>query len=85
MALADRLSSPPPAPRHGTPCSLGSLIAQLDGAELDALGQMLGTPENWGWPAGDIYDALIAEGYKVSLQQINRHRGGKCRCPKVQS
>jgi hypothetical protein len=68
---------------HGSPCSVGALLGQLDGDELEALRLMLGTPDKRGWAAGDIYDALTAEGYAVSYQQINRHRGGKCRCPKA--
>lgn len=79
MALADRLSAPP-TPRHGTPCSIGALLEQLDEVERAALLEMLGTPENWGWPASAIFDALLAEGHRVSQQQINRHRGGQCRC-----
>lgn len=81
MALADRLTTPP-APKHGYPCSVGVLLDTLDQDDRDALLTMLGTPERRGWSASDIYDALIAEGHKVGLQTINRHRGGKCRCAK---
>jgi hypothetical protein len=79
MALADRISDAP-QPMHGTPCSVGTLLETLDGTELDALRTMLGTPEARGWSASSIYDALVAEGHKVGYQQINKHRGGKCRC-----
>lgn len=77
MALADRT---PPAPTTGLPCSVGALIDRLDGAELTALEQMLGTPERRGWSATAIYDAVRAEGYEIGLQSVNRHRGRKCRC-----
>lgn len=77
MALSDRVSKPPAATQHGLPCSIGSLIDQLDGGELDALKAML---YDLGWNAGQIYDALRDEGYTVGRQSINRHRGRKCRC-----
>ena len=79
MALSDRLTNPP-ARTTGTPCSVGALIDRLEGAELDALLTMLGTPERRGWTQDAIYDALTDEGYEVGRQSINRHRGGKCRC-----
>jgi hypothetical protein len=79
MALSDRLKAPT-KPMHGTPCSVGALLENLAGAELDALRTMLGTPDARGWSASAIYDALIAEGHSVGYQQINKHRGGKCRC-----
>lgn len=79
MALADRLDRRN-RPTTGLPCSIGTLLAKLDGAELDALNTMLGTPERRGWSAAEIYDVLTAEGYEVGRQSINRHRGGRCRC-----
>lgn len=79
MALSDRLNQPP-KPIHGYPCSVGHLLATLEGDERAALLTMLGTPEKRGWPATAIYDALKAEGHEVGLQTVNRHRGGKCRC-----
>lgn len=79
MALADRVTKPPRT-NFGSPCSVGVLIDTLDGAELDAFREMLGTPERRGWPATSIYDALTAEGHTVALQSINRHRGNRCRC-----
>jgi hypothetical protein len=82
MALADRLKNKPDT-IHGKPCSVGVLLENLKGNELDALLTMLGTPEKRGWPEGDIYDALTAEGYSVGRQSINRHRGGRCRCKAV--
>ena len=79
MALADRLTEPP-APIHGTPCSVGVLLDTLEGAELEAFKAMLGTPEQRGWSQDAIYTALTDEGYRVGRQSINRHRGGRCRC-----
>jgi len=78
MALAERLNN---TPRNisGTPCSVGALLATLEGDELDALTEMLGSR---AWSQAMVYDALIAEGYVVGFQSINRHRGGKCRCGK---
>lgn len=80
MALSDRVNEKRPATIHGYPCSVGKLLAELEGEEREALLLMLGTPEHRGWAASDIYDALLAEGHKVGYQTVNRHRGGKCRC-----
>jgi hypothetical protein len=80
VALSDRINAGRPASKHGYPCSIGTLLTTLEGDELEALNLMLGTPEKRGWAAGDIYDALIGEGYEVGFQTINRHRGHKCRC-----
>lgn len=77
MALADKITAPPPATQSGLPCSIGSLISQLEGVELAALNTML---FELGWNAGQVYDALRDEGYTVGRQSINRHRGRKCRC-----
>lgn len=83
MALADRLKDHRPVVRTGTPCSVGVLLAELQGSERAAFQKMLGDPvKRDGWPATDILDALRAEGHVVAFQQINRHRGGRCRCAK---
>lgn len=79
MSLSERVTTAPPS-KHGLPCSVAVLLNTLEGDELAALVAMLGNEEQRGWAAGDIYDALAAEGYKVGYQSINRHRGGKCRC-----
>lgn len=79
MALVDRLSDNV-RPMHGYPCSVGALLEKLEGDELAAFKHMLGTPEQRGWPASKIFDAVKAEGYDVAYQTINKHRGGKCRC-----
>lgn len=83
MALSDRLAEPT-RQTGGTPCSLGAMLATLEGAELDALQAMLGTPERRGWTAPAIYEALRDEGYSdVAMRSINHHRGGRCRCAKA--
>lgn len=78
MALSDRVANPPTA-IHGSPCSIGTLLASLEGDELSALEHMLGSRS---WSATAIYDAVRDEGYEIGRQSINRHRGGKCRCAK---
>ena len=83
MALSDRINEKRPAPIHGYPCSVGKLLAELDGDEREALLHMLGTNERPGWSAADIFAALTSEGHTVGYQTINRHRGGKCRCDKA--
>lgn len=79
MSLSSRLNTPPER-ISGTDCSVGILLRRLEGAELDALVAMLGTPENRGWSQAEIYEALTAEGYEVGRQTINRHRARGCRC-----
>lgn len=79
MSLAERITEQPER-KFGLPCSVAVLLNTLEGDELDALIAMLGNDDEPGWTAGDIYDALAAEGYKVGYQSINRHRGRKCRC-----
>ena len=81
MALSERLANAAP-PATGTECSLGAVIAKLNDADRTALMEHHGTPERRGLPAPAIYAALVAEGHKLSLQQINRHRSGQCRCTK---
>ncbi len=76
MALADRVTAPPP-PVHGTPCSIGTLLDTLEGDELKAFQVMLDSPS---WNATMIYDAVRDEGHQIGRQSINRHRGRKCRC-----
>lgn len=83
VALSERVSAPRNLPVHGTPCSIGALLDKLTGDELDALNLMLGTPERPGWAASEIYAVLTDEGYTVGYQQINKHRGNKCRCAKA--
>lgn len=82
MALSERLAQPTEA-IHGYPCSVGALLATLKGDELEAFKVMLGDPvKRDGWTASAIYDAVTAEGHKVAWSQINKHRGGRCRCAK---
>jgi hypothetical protein len=83
VALADRLDQGKGPSQHGTPCSIGELLQKLEGEELDAFREMMGTPTRRGWPASEIFDALVAEGHHVGYQQINKHRGGRCRCDKA--
>jgi hypothetical protein len=82
MALSDRLSSTYNGSQSGHPCSVGVLIEELQEQpeELTALNLMLYGTKGRGWTAGRVYETLRAEGYIVSEQQINRHRGGRCRC-----
>ena len=78
MALVDRIKTPQPNPT-GTPCSVRVLLDTLEGAELEALKQMLASRE---WSQAMVWKALTDEGYEVGMQSVNRHRGGKCRCAK---
>jgi hypothetical protein len=79
VALSDRLDNTPKR-QTGLPCSVGALEDRLDGPEADALQAMLHT---LGWSATRVYEALVAEGYEVGRQSINRHRSRACRCFKA--
>lgn len=81
MALADRVQDEPRNPT-GLPCSVGAVAQQLAGKELKAFNAML---FELGWSWRKIHDALMAEGYVVSGQQVNRHRSRACRCFKESS
>jgi hypothetical protein len=78
MALSDKLTAPKPA-MHGLPCSIGTLLAELEGAERTALETMLA---DRNWSQDMIWQALRDEGYTAGRQSVNRHRAGKCRCVK---
>ena len=79
MSLAARATQQPTRPIHGTPCSIGVIEEALAGDpnEAAALNAIL---YELGWDAGQVYEALVAEGHKPARQSINRHRGRKCRC-----
>lgn len=82
MGLADRLTDTPAA-IHGKPCSVGALVAKLEGTEdgktLHSWLYELGVSQN------RIYKALEADGHIVGEQSINRHRSRSCRCFKATS
>jgi hypothetical protein len=82
MSLSERIQQKPDR-ISGYDCSVGRLLNTLEGDELTALVEMLGTPEQRGWSQSEIYDALTAEGYEVGRQTINRHRAQGCRCFKA--
>jgi hypothetical protein len=91
MALADRITELPDTVR-GYPCSVGALIDSLAGDkdELAALQFLLygraGLTETTRGYKGryerEVFEAVTAEGYKVAKNQINEHRGKRCRCYK---
>lgn len=87
MSLVERAKAKPEK-IHGTPCSVGLLLAELEGDELAALQKILfgrpgltGTMRGVrGWDEADVHEAVTAEGYSVAKSQINVHRGKNCRC-----
>lgn len=89
MSLADRVNDRPDT-IHGHPCSVGKLIAELEAKpdELAALqlimygrtGLTEPTRGYKGWYEREVHEALTAEGYAVAKNQINEHRGKRCRC-----
>jgi hypothetical protein len=78
MSLAERATTPK-KPIHGTPCSVGELLATLDKAEAHALRTMLDAP--WRvWPHLHVEEACRAEGHPVGQGQVGQHRRQACRC-----
>ena len=85
MSLAKLVATSPPArPRTGIPCSVGNLLHTLAGDDLAALLLILygdtRARGGRGRSASEVFELLEQAGHPVSRQQINRHRGGVCRC-----
>lgn len=77
-------------PIHGFPCSVGSLIASLE-ATPDDLAEfqriMYGRPGLTepqpgckGWTERAVFEVVTDAGLEVAKNQINEHRGKRCRC-----
>lgn len=88
MSLAERIADRPEAV-NGYPCSVAGLIAQADErGELGDLQKMmygragLTEPSSAyrGMTERQIFEIVTAEGYDVAKNQINEHRGKRCRC-----
>lgn len=87
MSLAARAQQRPET-IHGTPCSVGRLIDELDADELAAFQLMMygraGLTEPTrgyrGWTEREVHETVTDEGYEVARSQINEHRGKRCRC-----
>lgn len=87
MSLADRVTQKPET-MHGTPCSVGTLIGSLEPTELAALQKIMygrpgltePAPAFRGWTEAEVFEAVTDEGYSVAKNQINEHRGKRCRC-----
>lgn len=77
MSLSERAARGPAPVVHGHPCSVGEVHAKLAPEEAAALDLML---TDRSWTAGQIFEALGAEGHVVGRQTVARHRGRKCRC-----
>lgn len=82
MSLSERVKKPVSPNPTGIPCSMGEVYRKLseEPQELAALELLLYGTQGWGRPAHAVVDMLGLEGHKVSIQQVNRHRGKKCRC-----
>jgi len=78
---------------NGYACSVATLLDTLDDAELAAFQTMMygksgltepsKSPKVRGWTEQEVFEATHAEGYKVAKNQINEHRGKRCRCYKA--
>lgn len=87
MSLADRTTQQPDVV-HGFPCSVAQLFSELEGEELAAFERIMygraglreTTGRYRGWTERQVFEVVVAEGYKVAQSQINQHRGKHCRC-----
>lgn len=90
MALADRATQRPES-INGYPCSVAKLLDTLEGKELAAFQLIMygraGLTEPRidfrGWTEREVFEVVTEEGYEVAKNQINEHRGKRCRCYKV--
>jgi hypothetical protein len=89
VSLAERVTKRPEV-INGYPCSVGKLIDDLT-AEPEELATFqlimygragLTEPRRGlkGWSERAVFEAVTAEGYAVAKNQINEHRGKRCRC-----
>lgn len=77
-------------PINGFPCSVGSLIESLESKpdEMALLQKiMYGRPgltetrQGYkGWTERAVFEVVTNAGYEVAKNQINEHRGKRCRC-----
>lgn len=77
-------------PINGFPCSVGSLMASLEStpAELAEFQRiMYGRPGLTeprtgykGWTERAVFEVVTDAGLEVAKNQINEHRGKRCRC-----
>lgn len=88
MSLADRIAGRPEAV-NGFPCSVAGLIAKAEErGELADLQRIMygraGLNEEArgfrGMTERQVFEIVTAEGYEVAKNQINEHRGKRCRC-----
>lgn len=77
-------------PINGFPCSVGSLLASIESnpEELATFQRiMYGRPGLTeprtgykGWTERAVFEVVVAAGLEVAKNQINEHRGKRCRC-----
>ena len=82
MSLAARAKTPPEIKGPGSPCPIQLLLSEkLDSAEAKGLQTMLDAP--WRlWPHSEVEKALEAEGHRIGVGAVGKHRRGTCRCSK---
>jgi hypothetical protein len=88
VSLADRIAEHSDAV-NGTPCSVAGLIAEAEArGELHVLQRMMygragltePAPGLRGMSERKVFEIVTGEFYKVAKNQINEHRGKRCRC-----
>jgi len=81
VTLADRFASTQPS-RPGKPCSVATLLAELDDDEAQALRAALAVPKHDRdrLSAQQIVSILRLEGHEIPMKSVENHRKGACRC-----
>jgi len=81
VTLADRFATAQPS-RPGKPCSVATLLAELDDGEAQALRAALAVPKHdrERLSSQQISNILMEEGWDVPAKSVENHRKGACRC-----
>ena len=81
MTLADRFATAQPS-RPGKPCSVATLLAELNDGEAQALRAALAVPKHdrERLSSQQIASILRLEGHEIPMKSVENHRKGACRC-----
>ena len=78
MTLADRARSAQHGKKGGT-CTVRILLDQLDEAYRVDVQAAMDDPTIWSTTLADV---LAQDGYQIASETLNRHRRGRCACPR---
>ena len=78
MSLAEELAAAKAEHRVGTRCGMGLLIDELG----DEGGELVAALADGSYAGSLIGGVLRNRGHKIGDSTVQRHRKGKCSCPK---